>query len=89
MIATSVLTNSLNSIYVFVFVIAIIGAAFDQSQVQLAGDGLMHAKVNHQASFLIDCNEAGVAAIAVEIMNVDGSPLNNVQVHDNGNNTFT
>ena len=59
--------------------------------VKLAGDGLSHAKVNHPASFLIDCNEAGEAPIAVAITYADGSPLqaDRIQVVDNGNNTYT
>ena len=75
----------------FCAIAAIIGPCFDASQVQLAGDGLSYAKANHPASFLIDCNNAGEASIAVQINYEDGQPLqaDRIQVVDNGNNTFT
>nr|CAB3246486.1 filamin-C-like [Phallusia mammillata] len=67
---------------------ALIEPQFDASKVNMVGPGLEEGKVGSPSHFDVDCTNAGVAPLNVEVFNDDGSSVP-VNVRDNGDGTHS
>ncbi|XP_041096044.1 filamin-A-like [Polyodon spathula] len=63
-------------------------APTDPSKVRCSGPGLEHAKVGETGKFSVDCTNAGLAELTIEIISDNGTEAE-VHIQDNGDGTYT
>lgn len=67
---------------------AVVRAALDPGRVTASGPGLERAKVGEDATFTVDCSEAGEAELTVRIVSDSGAEAE-VHVRDEGDGVYT